>query len=365
MKILILSCGTGGGHNSAALAIKEELDRRNIDNEFKEYLEIINNKVKNYVNSLYIKSTYRNGKVFKTVYKLGELYRKTKIKSPIYALNSFSKRKLYEYIEENKFDYVITTHLFAAQALTTIKKQKEVHFLAIATDYVCIPFWEEINPDYFIIPSEDLMKNFTDKDIDSKKLIPLGIPVSNNFSTKYDVNNERKELGLDINKKYISLLTGSMGFGGVTKVLEKLLKTADEDVNFIVSCGSNEKLLKTLEEKNYSNVLAIPFTKNIYKYMRASDIILSKPGGLTSTEVATMNKPLIHTMPIPGCENYNANYFSEKGMSIKCNTIDEIVDNTYKLLQDEKLKNSIIKNQKKYINKNSCKNICDFLISQF
>lgn len=69
-------------------------------------------------------------------------------------------------------------------------------------------------------------------------------------------------------------------------------------------------------------------------------------------------------MPIPGCENYNANYFSEKKMSIKCNTIEEIVNNTYKLLNDENLKEEMIENQKKYIDKKACSKICDFILNQ-
>ena len=366
MKILILSCGTGGGHNSAALAVKEELDRRNIENEFKEYLEIVNKRVKDYVNGLYIRSTKRNGKVFKAAYKLGELYRKTKIKSPVYALNSFSKKKLYEYIKDNKFDYVVTTHLFAAQALTTVKKQFNIHFVAIATDYVCIPFWEETNPDYFIIPSEELKKGFLERGIKEEKLIPLGIPVSANFSLEYDKENVKEELNLSKDKKYILILTGSMGFGNTIDILEKLEEKAENNIGFIVSCGNNKKLLNILKEKNKNNtnILLLPFIKDIYRYMRASDVVLSKPGGLTSTEIATMNKPFIHTMPIPGCENYNANYFNEKNMSIKCNTVNEIVDNTYKLLYDENLKNEMIENQKKYIDKRACIKICDFIIKQ-
>ena len=366
MKILILSCGTGGGHNSAALAVKEELDRRNIENEFKEYLEIVNKRVKDYVNGLYIRSTKRNGKVFKAAYKLGELYRKTKIKSPVYALNSFSKKKLYEYIKDNKFDYVVTTHLFAAQALTTVKKQFNIHFVAIATDYVCIPFWEETNPDYFIIPSEELKKGFLERGIKEEKLIPLGIPVSANFSLEYDKENVKEELNLSKDKKYILILTGSMGFGNTIDILERLEEKAENNISFIVSCGNNKKLLNILKEKNKNNtnILLLPFIKDIYRYMRASDVVLSKPGGLTSTEIATMNKPFIHTMPIPGCENYNANYFNEKNMSIKCNTVNEIVDNTYKLLYDENLKNEMIENQKKYIDKRACIKICDFIIKQ-
>lgn len=98
MKVLILSCGTGGGHNSAAIAVKETLEEQGVEAVFKEYLEITEPKLKDKVNKLYISSTSHNGKAFKRVYKLGELYQKTKLKSPVYQLNWLNRNKLYNYI---------------------------------------------------------------------------------------------------------------------------------------------------------------------------------------------------------------------------------------------------------------------------
>lgn len=364
-KVLILSCGTGGGHNSAALAVQETLKEKGIEADFKEYLSIVNNKTKNYINNLYIKSTRAEGKVFKVVYRLGELYQKTKLKSPVYGLNILNKNILYKYITENKYDYVVTTHLFAAQALTGIKKQHEVHFMQIATDYVCIPFWEETNPDYFIIPNGELKQDFINRGIDEKKLIPVGIPVAKSYGEEYDQNQIKKELKLEKNSEYVLILTGSMGFGNVTQMIKELLKKI-QNVKFIVSCGHNKKLLNEMKNKYGTNerVIAIPFTDEISKYMKASSIILSKPGGLTTTEIATLNKPFIHTMPIPGCENYNANFFSTRKMSMKCETLKDVVENTSKLLLDKKMQQEMIENQKKYINKNASDEIANIIIKE-
>lgn len=359
-KILILSCGTGGGHNSAALAVQEYLLSKNISTDFVEYLDIINPKIKNKVNNLYLKSTSHNGKVFKIAYHLGELYQKTNLKSPVYKLNSLNRKKLYKYIVDNKYDYIITTHLFAAQALTAIKKYYDIHFLAIATDYVCIPFWEETNPDFFIIPHNDLIDDFTSKGIDSKKLLPYGIPVSKCFIEEYDKNFFKKLLDFDLNKKYVLILSGSMGFGNIIDMIDKLLKNID-NVNFIVSCGNNNELFKNLNNlyKNNSNIIPLSFTKKICDYMKASDIVLSKPGGLTSTEIASLGKPFIHTMPIPGCENYNAKFFSDRGMSIMCSSIPEIVNATKELLCNDKLQSIMVDKQKNVI----CRDTCDKIFS--
>lgn len=364
-KVLILSCGTGGGHNSAARAVREYLLEKNVEADFIEYLEITSKKIKDKINELYISSTHNNGVVFEKIYGLGKLYQKTKLKSPIYQLNWLNRNRLYEYIKENGYNYIVATHLFPAQALTAIKKEHEIHFMAVATDYVSIPFWEETDPDYFIIPNKDLIKDFEEKGIAKEKLLPLGIPVGKAFETKYDKDNVKKTLKLNLNEKYILILTGSMGFGNVTQMLEKLLNEV-KDVNFIVSCGTNKKLYDDLKAKykNTNNVIIIPYTKNINTYMKASDIILSKPGGLTTTEIATLRKPFIHTMPIPGCENDNANFFANRKMSLKCDTIDEVVEKTKELILNEKLQKELVQNQEKYIDIKASKKIANKIIEE-
>ena len=364
-KVLILSCGTGGGHNSAAIAIKQALNSKKIKADFKEYLEITNPRIKDKINNLYINSTKNNGKVFKKVYKLGELYQKTKFKSPVYRLNWLNRNKLYKYIEENSYNYIVTTHLFAAQALTAIKKEHDIHFVAIATDYVSIPFWEETNPDYFIIPNGELKNDFINKGIKKEKLLDFGIPVQMECSKNYKKDDVKQNLGLNLDEKYVLVLTGSMGFGNMTNLVEKLVNEID-NCNFIISCGKNKKLLKNLENKykNNQRVKELPFIKEINLYIKAADVVLTKPGGLTTTEIATIGKPFIHTMPIPGCENYNASFFEDRKMSIKCDTIEEVVKNTKILLKDKKLQEEMVKNQRKYINRYASEDIADFIIKE-
>lgn len=364
MKVLVLSCGTGGGHNSAAKAVVEGLIANNVQANFKEYLEIINVKTSKMVNKLYIKSTTGKGRVFKRVYKIGVLYDKTKLISPVYSLNSLTKRKLYNYIKENNYDYIVTTHLFAAQALTAIKKKhKDIHFIEICTDYTYIPFWKETNPDYIVIPDKELEKDFINKGMNKKTIIPIGIPVAKAFSSELEREKCFADLKLDINKQYILIMTGSMGFGNTLEIIDKLSQNITQTC--LVLCGNNKRMKEEITEKYHNNkVVAIGFTTKTSEYMKVCEVLLTKPGGLTTTEAATINIPIIHTMPIPGCENCNADFFQERGMSINCKTVQEICNETQKLLENKELREKMIENQKKHINKNTTEKICELIIQE-
>lgn len=267
MKILVLSCGTGGGHNSAAKAIVDELNRHNATADFIEYLDIINPRIRNLVNNLYIKSTTGNGRIFKRVYKLGTLYDNTNFKSPVYVLNSLAKKKLYEYIKSNNYDYIATTHLFAAQALTCIKKEhSDIHFIEICTDYTYIPFWRETNPDFIIVPHKDLVQNFEEKGVNRDKIVPIGIPVYKDFSMDLEKEKCYNELKLDKTKKYTLIMTGSMGFGNTIQIVDELSKRVN--ATNIVICGSNKKLQGELKSKYpLDKVIPIGFT-NIFAHSK-------------------------------------------------------------------------------------------------
>ncbi len=349
MKVLVLSCSTGGGHNACAKYIVSEFKKNNIECDFQNYLDLVGEKTASLIEKLYLDSTKGNGAIFKGVYKIGEIYNKTNIKSPVYLLNKLAKEKLYDYIKENNYDLMICTHLFPSMTLTEIKKEHPINFINVATDYECIPFWNETTPNYFVIPSKLLIKEFTKKGFKKKILLPLGIPVASDF----------KNVKMKCDDTVL-ITSGSMGFGKMQELIEKLLNHFT-DVKFVVICGNNEKLFNELKKINNPNLIVKGFINNMNEYMQKSKVIITKPGGLTTSEVATLNKPLIHMMPIPGVENYNADFFSQNKMSLKATDIDEVILALEKLLNNPKLQKTMINNQKKIINQNSGADLVKFV----
>ena len=357
MKIVVFTCSTGGGHNSCAKYIASEFNKNGITCDVKDYMQLAGEKASKRAEKLYLGSTKGKGNIFKTVYKLGELYNKTGIKSPVYGFNKMVVKNLDIFLEENGYDLAIGTHVFPCMALTELKKKKNVKFINVATDYECIPFWNETNPDIFVIPSEKLSNRFIEKGINKDVLLPTGIPVASSFlEVKGDVQ-------LPNDKDIILLTSGSMGFGEMEECVKKILESID--AYLVVVCGSNEALKEKLEKIDNKNLIVKGFINNMNEYMNKASVIIAKPGGLTSTEITMMRKPFVLMMPIPGVENYNALFFESNGMGMRAKNPDEVVSVTQKILDDKTIQEEMINNQKKYINRNSAKDLVDYVLNKW
>lgn len=357
MKIVVFTCSTGGGHNSCARYIASEFKKYGITCDVKDYMQLAGEKASKRAEELYLGSTKGKGNIFKTIYKLGELYNKTGIKSPVYGFNKMVVKNLNRFLDENGYDLAIGTHVFPCMALTELKKKKNIKFINVATDYECIPFWNETNPDIFVIPSEKLTNRFIEKGINKDILLPTGIPVASSFLEVQD------NILLPNDKDIILLTSGSMGFGEMEECVKKILDSID--AYLVVVCGSNESLKEKLEKINNKNLIVKGFINNMNEYMNKASVIIAKPGGLTSTEITMMRKPFVLMMPIPGVENYNALFFENNGMGMRAENPDEVVSVTQKILDDKTIQEEMINNQKKYINRNSAKDLVDYVLNKW
>ena len=358
MKIAIFTCSTGGGHNSCAKYIEQEFRQNKIEADFVNYLLLVGEKQEKKAVNLYLKSVSGKGKMFKFIYRIGELYNKTRIKSPVYLFNCINKKKLLNFIKENNYDLVVCTHLYPALAMTKIKKKYDIPLINVATDYECIPFWDETKPDDFIIPSKLLVDSFVKKRVKEEILKPIGIPVSSSFK------KVSKTLVLPEDKDIVLITSGSMGFGKMNEIVKLILKKV-KNIYLLVVCGNNKELYNNLKKIKNKNLMVIGFTDKMNELMHRSRIVITKPGGLSTTEVATLHKPLIHMMPIPGVENYNAKFYSENKMSLCANNEEEIVDDIKILLSDNKLEKELIDNQKRIINENSAADFVKYVKEKY
>lgn len=282
MKVLILSCNTGGGHNAAASALKESLEFHHHEAEVLDLMSLGKKHTSALVGGAYVKlvSVFPAG--FGVLYQLGELVRKFPGKSPVYYANARLGKVLADYIEQNHFDAVVTTHLYPAETMTWMKQKGllTIPCVAIATDYACIPFWEETNCDYYVIPHRDLISEFVSYGIPEEKLLPLGIPVRPAFSRPASKEDVRRHLGLPEDAPLFLVMSGSMGFGKVHLLAHELVSRLTNGEQTVIICGNNKKRARSLRlqfHKN-SNVHVIGFTRHVAEYMAAADVLFTKPG---------------------------------------------------------------------------------------
>ncbi len=357
MKVLILSCNTGEGHNSAAKAMVECIRLHGDEAELLDLMLLKGERTSKMVGGSYVSVVKHAPCFFHFLYKIGDKISSSKRKSPVYYANALLAKRLKKYIDEGHYDVIVTTHLFPAETLTYLKsknmlKQKVV---AIATDYTCIPFWEETNCDYYIIPHKDLKDEFSQKGISAHKLKAYGIPVRQAFSQPRIQEEAKKICSIPEHSHVYLIMSGSMGFGKIQLFVAQLLRKIEKNEYIIVICGNNKKLFRILKKEfgRFSNVRILGYTEHIASYMDASDVLFTKPGGLTTTEAAVKGIPIIHTAPIPGCETKNLEFFSTRGLSTASSKFYKQIKASQTLLRSEAAKNRMRTVQEKEIPKDA------------
>lgn len=360
MKCLLLSTATGQGHNAAAAAVAEALRAENCAAETMDVLNSGKRKVSRKVSGLYAHITVHEPRIFRVLYRAGERISSPKRRSPIFYLNALYAKRLYEKICRFEPDVLVCTHIFSAQSVTHIREKYglDIPCVGVATDYACTPFWEESALDRYIIPSDALMDEFAGKGIPKEKLVPIGIPVRTQFRRKIPKRDARRKFGLSSDRVFL-VMGGSMGYGKIGELTAGLL-AAVPGSQVAVLCGKNGDLFRRISE--ITGAVPFRYTDDVGPLMDAADVVLTKPGGLSSTEALVKRVPTVLTHPIPGCEQQNAAFLSSIGAAVFADDTESAVRDARRLLCDAGCAEKMTEAQKKYIRKDTGRRIGDFLI---
>lgn len=368
MNILLLSCSTGGGHNASAQAVSEEFKRRGHSVAFIDPYQLSGKNTAGRIGDSYVRLVQKSPQLFGSIYNLGEAYRQLPFHSPVYWINTKMSAYLKIFLDEHHFDAIVMTHMYPAHILTHLKNSGVIlpKTFLIATDYTCIPFMEETDCDYYVIPSPELKEEFISRGIPGDKILSFGIPVRREFTMQTSKKALKKKLQLNPENTCILLSGGSIGAGkiGLTvQILENYLRS-NKAFLLIVLCGNNNKLYRHLHDIYLHNtqILLLKSTPLMAEYMHACEVFISKPGGLSSTEAAVSGTPLIHITPIPGCETHNADFFEKHGMSIFVNDPESQLIPALDSLRDGTVLRQMKLAQCKYINRRAAALLCDFIV---
>ena len=343
-KVLIMSASTGGGHNRAARAIKEELESRTIDNmsiecEIVDSLKLVNNTMDKVISRGYEKSALYTPKAYGSVYRFSETTIASKNEFKTNPLTSLMARKFKHLLNESTPDLIIGTHPFPMIALSTLKKNNNIHSLSLSesfykstkvdippmisvlTDYTTHSTWIQNEIDYYIVGHEYVKELLVYEGVDSEKVKAFGIPVEKSFLCHRDRETVLTELGLSPEKLTVLLMGGSFGAGNIKETLEDLI-AIDRDFQILVITGRNEhlkdKLSKMLDSTIHNkNICLLGYTNKMNDILASIDVLISKPGGLTTTEALLNDVPMIVPYFIPGQEEENLDFLTNCGAALR------------------------------------------------
>lgn len=364
MKALVLSITAGGGHNSTAKAICAYLESMGCEAEMLDTFNYVNRILGETVSEGYLLTASKMKLLYKGGYRLAEKRKKSKTDaSPTRVSADIMAKKLLRYINSYDPDVIICTHIFAGIILDVLKQKRETKAkcIGILTDFAFHPFWEEgLNLDYVVVPNALLTAQAIKKGFTEKQILPLGIPIHPKFSENISKAEARARLGLDLNKRTVLLMSGSMGYGNIEETVN-LLDSVPYDFQLITVCGNNSTAKAKIDTlRTQKRVLNLGFVDYVDVLMDASDCIITKPGGLTSSEALAKNLPMIIVNPIPGQEDRNTEFFVNNGVAMAVSSTLPLDEVMYHLLSDPR-RIEVMRESIKLISKpNSTRDICEF-----
>ena len=374
MKVIIFYASYGGGHLNAAKSIQECIlnNYKEIDVELIDCMKYVNITIEKITTAAY------RGMAKKAPWAWWRIYADSQ-KGPLAHITSRSNKimaiKLLKLLREKNPDLIISTHPFGSQMCSYLKRKNKIHakIATIMTDFAPHDQWLVGSDftDYFFVAHKKMKDYLISKNIDERKIFDTGIPISNRFLVDYDKNSILKELEFHDNKKAI-LFFGGGEFGlGKTRTVEifecfvKLFK----NTQIIAISGKNEKMRnafeKIVKENNRTDSIRVfEYTKQVPEFMSISDLVVTKPGGLTTSESLASNLPMVVINPIPGQEEENAEFLEENGIAIWIKKNDDPYKKLENLFVDEKKLADMKENTKKLARKYSTQNICDILLKR-
>ena len=372
-KILIFYASYGGGHLSAANSIKQYIDDNFSGCETKliDCMLYVNKPINR------ITTTAYKEMVKKFPWAWGEVYSHSQ-KGPIAHISSTANnllaKKLLKLLKEYNPDIVISTHPFGSQMVSYLKRKAliDCSLSTIITDFAPHEQWlvgkEQV--DYFFVSHEKMREKIINSNIPENKVFSTGIPLSNKFLMHYNKLSVMKSFGLNPDKQVI-LFFGGGEFGLGREQTIKIFKSFIQHINnnqIVAIAGKNEKLKEAFSSIVHNSqvedvVKVLPYTNQVPELMSISDLVVTKPGGLTTTESLVSGLPIIAINPIPGQEEENAKFLENAGVAIwlkKHNDYDEIVKN---LLSDRDKLHKMKVNTKLLAKKNSTRDICNIILN--
>ena len=363
MRILIATVTAGAGHLAAAAAL-DEAWRDFRPDDVVERLDVVK-----YFSPLHRK-IHADGYVKLVEHApeiWGMMFGKTdapkvaeRLKRLRRVFPSKSRMRFIKHVKDFNADVVLCTHYVPFEALDIIKEEcskpqgrrrsrgngegswagitsRAPLVASIVTDFEAHALWMACCVDVYFVAAEETKARLVARGAAPDRVIATGIPISGRFSARPDPKGVRRTMGLRDDSPVILVLSGGFGMGPVAEILSGLDKVT-QPFQTVVVTGRNEELRRKLSAQDRTHPThVLGFSTNMHELMAVAELIISKPGGLTSSEALAVGRPLFIVNPIPGQEAANSDFLLERGAAAKVNRVEDLPYRIGQLLGTKKL----------------------------
>jgi processive 1,2-diacylglycerol beta-glucosyltransferase len=343
-RILVLSASVGAGHLRAAqaveLALREVVPQATVRNL--DVLELTNSLFRRLYGRAYLDLVNRAPHVLGYFYDMLDRPRRPNSKRDRLrlALEKLNLRHFTRLLHEEPWDLVINTHFLPAEIIAAQRRKHKLTLpqVTATTDFETHRLWVNQPCDHYFTATEEGARNLQAWGVPPEQTTVTGIPIHPVFARAKDPAACRAKLGLGGDRPVVLQLAGGFGVGPIEKLYQALL-AVERPLDLVVVAGRNEKLkaeLEAIPTGPKHRVRILGFTDQIDEWMAAADLVVSKPGGLTTSEALARGAVMVVVNPIPGQESRNSDYLLENGAAIKGNNVATLAYKVDALLADQK-----------------------------
>ncbi len=341
-KILVLSASAGAGHIRAAQAVERAIIEMKVARAVRhvDTLDYTNKLFRRLYSKAYIDLVNNAPEVLGWLYD--QLDKPWKNERRRLALDKLNTRPFVKLLKEYQPEIVVCTHFLPAEIISWLRAKERLHCrqVIVVTDFDVHAMWLCHHYEHYFVALDETREHMIRLGIPPDKLTVSGIPIDPVFAAPKDKQEMRRKHNLKPDRTTILVSAGGFGVGSLEHLMSSLLELK-HPAQIISICGRNQEMKRKLDalaasvpEGSHITVKALGYTTEMDELMAASDIVLGKPGGLTTSEALARGLVFVIVNPIPGQEERNSDHLLEQGVAIRCNNLPVLAYKVDKLLDD-------------------------------
>jgi len=339
-RILIISASAGGGHVTAARAIEQALSQnsesgRRLEVEHIDLLTLSSALYKMIYHDIYLYMAKKTPLLYGYIFTASDqMKRQRKPDAVRRFIDSINSRRFRKHILEKPWDVIVSTHYLPSQLICELKRRGKTvaPLVTVTTDYGLHAYWILSECEHYVVADDYNRAHLVSMGIPGERIHNFGIPVLPVFGQAKDPAELRTKYDLRTDLPVVLLLAGGFGVSPIEQIVG-WLENCKSSFQLIAVTGRNKKLYRSLREaarRSRLSIKVVGFTDAMDEYMKCSDLVITKPGGLTTAEAMACGLPVMVINPIPGQEDMNSDMLLENGAGVKA---EHLIDVPYKLEQ--------------------------------